>query len=63
MTYQTTIEGIEPRPSETEYGAMVLRLRERFGWAWPWKHAHWLHEGEQMAIERSQGLRTTREAA
>lgn len=62
MTYQTTIEGIrEPLPSETEYGAMVLRLADRFGIAWVWKHAHWLHEGEQRAIERAQGLRTTKE--
>lgn len=62
MTYQITIEGIDPRPSQTEYGAMVLRLEKRFGIAWVLKHAHWLREGEDRAIGRMKKLKT-REAA
>lgn len=63
MTYQTTIEGIrEPLPSETEYGAMVLRMRDELGFARTLKVAHWIKHGEELAVERAKGMQT-REAA
>lgn len=63
IEYQTTLEGVEPRPSQTEYGAMVLAMRERFGFARTLKVAHWIKYGEELAVERAKGIRDTREAA
>lgn len=72
MSYQGTIPGIEPRPQDTPYGAMVLELRARFGFTWPLRIAHWIQYGERnarvtqcnaRAVQRAHGNAVIREEA
>lgn len=60
---QIVLPGIEPRDSETEYGRMVLRLRERLGWADALKVMHWVKYGEELAAERAKVIQQVRDAA
>lgn len=62
MTYQTTIEGIDPRPSDTAYGAYLLRLRQRYGWARVLRRAHTIRRAWEGRRQRIQ-TREDKEAA